>query len=52
MLRRHRHGTARLVLTAAYLRTGNLWVLSGAHILNDWSIFAVGYAGSHLPTGT
>ncbi|WP_416356743.1 CPBP family intramembrane glutamic endopeptidase [Aureimonas phyllosphaerae] len=45
-------GTARLVLTAAYLRTGSLWVLSGAHILNDWSIFAVGYAGSHLPTGT
>ena len=45
-------GTARLVLTAAYLRTGNLWVSSGAHILNDWSIFAVGYAGSHLPIGT
>lgn len=42
-------GTARLVLTAAYLRTGNLWVSCGAHVLNDWSIFAVGYAGSHLP---
>ncbi|MBS9719521.1 CPBP family intramembrane metalloprotease [Tianweitania sp. BSSL-BM11] len=44
-------GTARLVLTASYLRTGNLWVSSGAHIMNDWSIFAVGYAGSHLPIG-
>lgn len=45
-------GTARLVLTAAYLRTRNLWVSSGAHILNDWLIFAIGYAGSHLPIGT
>jgi len=45
-------GTARLVLTAAYLRTRNLWVSYGAHILNDWSIFAVGYWGSHLPIGT
>lgn len=44
-------GTARLVLTLSYLRTQNLWVSAGAHILNDWSIFAVGYAGSHLPVG-
>lgn len=45
-------GTARLVLTAAYLRTRSLWVSSGTHIVNDWSIFAVGYAGSHLPIST
>ena len=45
-------GTARLVLTGAYLLTGNLWISSGAHVLNDWSIFAFGYAASHLPIGT
>ncbi|KQT54806.1 hypothetical protein ASG43_04420 [Aureimonas sp. Leaf454] len=44
-------GTARLVLTWAYLRTRNLWVCAGAHIINDGSIFAIGYAGSHLPVG-
>lgn len=44
-------GTARLILTWSYLRTRNLWVSAGAHIINDWSIFAVGYAGSHLPVG-
>lgn len=44
-------GTARLVLTWSYLRTGNLCVSAGAHIINDWSIFAVTYAGSHLPVG-
>ncbi len=32
-------GAARLVLTAAYLLTGNLWVSAGAHILSDWLIF-------------
>lgn len=45
-------GTARLVLTAAYLRTRNLWVSFVAHILTDWSIFAVSCAGSHVPIGT
>lgn len=44
-------GVSRLVLTWAYLHTRNLWVSSGAHILNDWSIFAIGYAGSHSPIG-
>lgn len=32
-------GAARLVLTAAYLVTRNLWVSAGAHIVNDWSEF-------------
>ena len=32
-------GTARLVLTAAYLVTRNLWVSAGAHIINDWTEF-------------
>lgn len=32
-------GTARVVLTLAYIRTKNLWVSYGAHVLNDWVIF-------------
>lgn len=32
-------GGARLVLTLAWIRTKNLWVCSGAHILNDWALF-------------
>lgn len=45
-------GSARLVLTAAYLVTRNLWVSFGAHLLNDWSIFLLSFAGSHLPIGS
>lgn len=32
-------GAARLVLTLAYMRTKNILVSTGAHILNDWSSF-------------
>ena len=35
-------GTARLVLTLAYLLTRNLWVSTGAHVLNDWALFGFG----------
>ena len=45
-------GSARLVLTAAFLLTRNLWVSAGAHILNDWSIFVLTFAGSHAPIDT
>lgn len=34
-------GAARLVLTLAYIRTKNILVSTGAHILNDWVIFTV-----------
>ncbi|MCG9695595.1 CPBP family glutamic-type intramembrane protease [Shewanella sp. Isolate11] len=34
-------GTARLILTLAYLKTKNLLVCSGAHIINDWTIFFI-----------
>lgn len=42
---------ARLVLTLAYIRTKNILVSTGAHILNDWSTFtfallAAGAAGA------
>ena len=36
-------GSARLVLTAAYLVTGNIWVSAGAHIFFDWMIFFAAY---------
>jgi membrane protease YdiL (CAAX protease family) len=35
-------GSARLVLTLAYLATRNLAVSTGAHVLNDWALFATG----------
>lgn len=35
-------GSARLVLSLAYLATRNLWVSTGAHIVNDWALFGVG----------
>ena len=34
-------GAARLVLSLAYLLTKNIWVSTGAHVLNDWTLFAV-----------
>ncbi len=34
-------GIARLVLTLPYLLTKNIWVSSGAHILNDWILFTL-----------
>ncbi|MDN4475135.1 CPBP family intramembrane metalloprotease [Demequina sp. SYSU T00192] len=32
-------GSARLILSLAYMVTKNLWVSAGAHIANDWAIF-------------
>ena len=34
-------GAARLVLTLAYIRTKNILVSMGAHVLNDWTIFTI-----------
>jgi uncharacterized protein len=41
-------GIARLVLTLAYIRTKNLWVSTGAHILNDWALLTLGTATAAL----
>jgi membrane protease YdiL (CAAX protease family) len=42
-------GVARLVLTLAYIRTKNILVSTGAHILNDWTEFTlVLAAGIHF----
>lgn len=37
-------GSARLVLSLAYLRTANVWVSTLAHVLNDWTLFGVALA--------
>lgn len=34
-------GSARLVLTWAYVSTKNIWVSTGAHVINDWTLIAV-----------
>jgi membrane protease YdiL (CAAX protease family) len=41
-------GTARLVLSQAYIKTKNLWVSAGAHILNDWILIFINVLGSKL----
>ncbi|MEV0611210.1 CPBP family intramembrane glutamic endopeptidase [Polymorphospora rubra] len=34
-------GTARIILTLAYIRTKNIWVSTGAHVINDWFLFTL-----------
>ncbi|RZU66413.1 hypothetical protein EV379_2769 [Microterricola gilva] len=34
-------GSARIALTLAYIRTKNLWVSVGAHIINDWVFITI-----------
>lgn len=41
-------GSARLVLTLPWLLTKNIWVSTGAHILNDWLLFGLGLLGARL----
>ncbi|NVK43511.1 MAG: CPBP family intramembrane metalloprotease [Oceanospirillaceae bacterium] len=41
-------GGARLVLTLAYIKTKNLWVSAGAHILNDWTTFTLALVGASV----
>lgn len=44
-------GSARLVLTLAYIKTKNIWVSTGAHIINDWTFFAIAMAGTTAVSG-
>jgi hypothetical protein len=44
----NRFGTARMVLTLGWILTKNLWVSTGAHIINDWLLFGVGLLGAGL----
>jgi membrane protease YdiL (CAAX protease family) len=41
-------GTARIVLTMAWIRTKNIWVSTGAHIINDWLLFTFALVGASL----
>lgn len=41
-------GTARIVLTMAWIRTKNIWVSAGAHIINDWLLFTLALVGPTL----
>ena len=38
-------GSARLVLSLAFIKTKNIWVSTGAHIINDWTLFGVAMMG-------
>lgn len=41
-------GTARLVLSLPWILTKNIWVSTGAHILNDWLLFSLTLLGAGL----
>lgn len=34
-------GTARVILLVPFLRTKNIWASTGAHVLNDWTLFGM-----------
>lgn len=38
-------GSARIAFTLAYIRTKNLWVAAGAHIINDWVFITAAVVG-------
>lgn len=42
-------GVARILLTLAFVATRNLWVSTGAHVVNDWSGFLLAYAAGPMP---
>lgn len=42
-------GVARVLLTLAFVATRNLWVSTGAHIVNDWSGFLLIYVVGPMP---
>ena len=41
-------GSARMVLTLPWILTKNLWVSTGAHIINDWLLFLMALLGAGL----
>lgn len=41
-------GTARLVLTLPWILTKNIWVPTGAHIINDWLLFTLTLLGAGM----
>ena len=45
-------GSARIALTLAFIRTKNLWVASGAHIINDWVFLIIAVLGGAAAAGS
>jgi uncharacterized protein len=43
-------GTARMMLTLPWILTKNIWVSTGAHIINDWLLFSAALLGAGLAT--
>jgi membrane protease YdiL (CAAX protease family) len=41
-------GSARMVLSLAYILTKNIWVSTGAHVINDWLLFGMTLLGAGL----
>jgi membrane protease YdiL (CAAX protease family) len=41
-------GSARMVLTLPWILTKNIWVSTGAHVVNDWLLFSVTILGASL----
>jgi membrane protease YdiL (CAAX protease family) len=41
-------GSARMVLTLPWILTKNIWVSTGAHIVNDWLLFTLSLLGATL----
>lgn len=44
-------GSARIALTLAFIRTKNLWVSAGAHIINDWVFITFSVIGAAAVAG-
>lgn len=44
-------GVARLVLLLPYIMAKNIWVSTGAHILNDWFSFGMSILGGSIAAG-
>jgi len=41
-------GTARMVLSLAWIMTKNIWVSTGAHVINDWLLLTLSLVGAGL----
>jgi hypothetical protein len=41
-------GSARMVLTLPWILAKNIWVSTGAHIINDWLLFSMSLLGAGL----
>lgn len=41
-------GVARMVLTLPWIMTKNIWVSTGAHIINDWTLFGMVLLGTSI----